>query len=99
MEWTNGVWTFGGESKRRIGHPAPYPLELPRRCIRLFSYVGDTVLDPFLGSGTTLIAALCQQRKAVGIEIDKSYCELAYKRIASCVELQQPELKLMEYIE
>ncbi|MCX7887517.1 MAG: site-specific DNA-methyltransferase, partial [Verrucomicrobiae bacterium] len=45
MEWTNGVWTFPGESKRRVGHPAPFPVELPRRCIKLFSYVGDTVLD------------------------------------------------------
>ena len=55
MEWTNGVWTFNGESAKRIGHPAPFPLELPTRCIKLFSYVGDTVLDPFLGSGTTLV--------------------------------------------
>ena len=51
MEWTNGLWTFPGESKKRIGHPAPFPIELPHRCIKLFSYVGDTVLDPFMGSG------------------------------------------------
>ncbi len=54
MEWTNGVWNFMGESKKRVGHPTPFPVELPRRCIKLFSFVGDTVLDPFLGSGSTL---------------------------------------------
>jgi site-specific DNA-methyltransferase (adenine-specific) len=51
LEWTNGVWTFNGESKKRIGHPAPFPVELPRRCMKMFSYVGDTVLDPFLSTG------------------------------------------------
>ena len=79
MEWTNGVWTFNGESKKRIGHPAPFPIELPRRCIKLFSFVDDTVLDPFLGSGTTLIAALQNSRKGVGIEVDYDYCQLAQK--------------------
>ena len=59
MDWTCGIWSFNGESKKRVGHPAPFPLELPRRCIQLFSYLGDRVLDPFLGSGTTLLA--CQQ--------------------------------------
>ncbi|MEM4540320.1 MAG: site-specific DNA-methyltransferase, partial [Archaeoglobaceae archaeon] len=56
IEWTNGLWSFPGENRKRIGHPAPFPLELPMRCIKLFSFVGDVVLDPFLGSGTTLIA-------------------------------------------
>lgn len=79
--WTNGLWTFNGESKKRIGHPAPFPIELPRRCIKLFSYVGDVVLDPFMGSGTTLIAAVLNKRKSIGIEIDKEYCGLAKKRI------------------
>ena len=73
MDWTNGVWTFNGESKKRIGHPAPYPRELPKRCIKLFSYVGDTVLDPFLGSGTTAVACKRLGRKFIGIEIDKKY--------------------------
>jgi len=81
MEWTNGLWTFSGESKKKIGHPAPFPLELPKRCIKLFSFVGDTVLDPFLGSGSTLIAAYLNNRIGIGIEIDKSYCELAKNRI------------------
>ncbi|MCX7040031.1 MAG: site-specific DNA-methyltransferase [Spirochaetes bacterium] len=81
MEWTNGLWTFNGESKKRTGHPAPFPLELPRRCIRLFSCIGDTVLDPFMGSGTTLAAAALAGRKAVGIEIEERSCELAKARL------------------
>ncbi len=82
MEWTNGVWVFNGESKKKIGHPAPFPIELPVRCVKLFSYVGDTVLDPFMGSGTTLIAAYKNGRKGVGIEVDETYCKLAKKRLA-----------------
>ncbi len=81
IEWTNGVWTFSGESKKRIGHPAPFPIELPRRCIRLFSYKEDTILDPFLGSGTTLISAYQEGRKAIGVEIDKNYINIAVDRL------------------
>ena len=81
IEWTNGVWNFNGESRSRVGHPAPFPMELPRRCIRLFSYVGDIVLDPFLGSGTTLIACLETKRAGIGVEINKNYCDLAIKRL------------------
>jgi site-specific DNA-methyltransferase (adenine-specific) len=85
MEWTNGLWTFNGESKKKIGHPAPFPVQLPTRAIKLFSYVGDTVLDPFLGSGTTLVAALLNNRKGIGIDIDEDYCELAKTRIEQAV--------------
>ena len=81
IEWTNGLWTFSGESRKRIGHPAPYPLELPKRCIKLFSYIGDTILDPFVGSGTTLISAYNLNRKAIGVEISKDYFYLAINRI------------------
>ncbi len=83
LEWTNGVWTFPGESKKRIGHPAPFPLELPRRCIRMFSYKGDVVLDPFVGSGTTLIAAFVEGRKGIGVELDNQYVDLAINRLTS----------------
>lgn len=86
MNWTNGLWTFNGESKKKIGHPAPFPLELPKRCVKLFSYVGDTVLDPFMGSGTTLLAAAMLGRKAVGVEVDKGYCKLAKTRMETAPE-------------
>lgn len=81
MEWTNGIWTFNGESKKRIGHPAPFPRELPRRCIKLFSFVGDSVLDPFLGSGTTALEACLNNRTGIGVDIDRKYCALAKQRI------------------
>lgn len=92
MQWTNGVWTFKGESKRKIGHPAPFPIELPRRCIKLFSFIGDTVLDPFLGSGTTLISSYLNNRKGVGIDIDKKYCDLAIKRLQIEAKINQSSL-------
>lgn len=90
IEWTNGLWTFSGESKKRIGHPAPYPLELPKRCIKLFSYVGDTILDPFVGSGTTLISACKLKRKAIGVEISQEYFNLAINRIEKeCFKIER----------
>lgn len=88
IEWTNGLWTFNGESKKKIGHPAPFPLELPKRCIKLFSYVDDLILDPFMGSGTTLIAAKNNNRKAIGIDVDKDYCDLAKNRIINETNLK-----------
>lgn len=92
MEWTNGVWNFSGESKKRVGHPAPFPVELPRRCIKLFSYVGDTILDPFLGSGSTLLACLKTGREGIGVDIDKNYCELAKRRLLTEGQINQLKL-------
>lgn len=81
IAWTNGLWTFNGENRFRVGHPAPFPVELPRRCIKMFSYVGDVVLDPFCGSGTTLLACIETGRIGIGIEICKEYCTLSVERI------------------
>ncbi|MGA2105043.1 MAG: site-specific DNA-methyltransferase [Methanoregula sp.] len=93
IEWTNGLWTFNGESKKKIGHPAPFPIELPKRCIQLFSYEGDTVLDPFLGSGSTLVATYLNERKGVGIDIDTHYCDIAVKRLINEAGLEKIALK------
>jgi site-specific DNA-methyltransferase (adenine-specific) len=93
MEWTNGLWTFNGEKKTRVGHPAPFPLELPKRCMQLFSFVDDTVLDPFLGSGSTLVAASLCNRKGIGIDIDEHYCELALTRLRKETDLELPPQK------
>jgi site-specific DNA-methyltransferase (adenine-specific) len=73
LAWTNGLWTFNGESAKRVGHPAPFPIELPRRCIKMFSFPGDKVVDPFAGSGTTLLIAEVLGRPAVGLDINSEY--------------------------
>lgn len=98
MDWTNGVWTFMGESKTRVGHPAPFPVELPRRCIKLFTFVGDTVLDPFLGSGSTLIACVMTNRKGIGVEIDKNYCEISKQRLLKEAQINQLRLEAVEVV-
>nr|WP_321352975.1 site-specific DNA-methyltransferase [uncultured Methanoregula sp.] len=90
--WTNGFWSFSGESKKRIGHPAPFPIELPRRCMKLFSFKGDTVLDPFLGSGSTLVACYKYNRKGIGIDIDPQYCRIALKRLENECGMGQTEI-------
>ena len=82
------MWSFNGESAKRIGHPAPFPKELPQRCIQLFSYRGDHVFDPFLGSGTTGVVAKDLNRRFSGVEIDGEYRKLAATRM----NLKQPEL-------
>lgn len=79
--WTKDLWTFNGESKKRVGHPAPFPVELPRRCIKLFSYTSDIILDPFLGSGTTLVACQLLGRMGIGIELSEEYCRRAAERL------------------
>ncbi len=81
IEWTKSIWTMNAESARRIGHPAPFPEELPYRLIQLYSFIGDIVLDPFMGSGTTAISALKTDRKFIGYDINKEYIDIADKRV------------------
>ena len=84
LEYTKSIWTFGAESAKKIGHPAPFPPELPRRCIKLYTFEGDVVLDPFMGSGTTAVAALECGRHFVGYETDSEYIVKAEARIRDC---------------
>lgn len=94
MAWTNGLWTFHGQKKKGAGgHPAAFPIELPMRCIKLFTYQGDMVLDPFVGSGSTLIAAYENNRKGIGIDIDKDYCDIAIKRLQELETKQSALIK------
>lgn len=82
MEATIDVWDIPPAHASRIGHPAPFPVQLPARLIQLYTYERDLVLDPFMGSGTTLLAAIEANRRAVGYDIDPAYVELARSRIA-----------------
>jgi len=83
LEWTKSIWTMNAESARKVGHPAPFPEELPHRLIQLYSFAGDIVLDPFMGSGTTAIAAVRSDRKFVGYDTSGIYIGLAMERIAN----------------
>lgn len=86
MEWTKSVWTMNPESAKKVGHPAPFPVELPYRLIQLYTFSGEVVLDPFMGSGSTAIAALNSGRKFVGYEVDPTYRQLAEARIAAALD-------------
>jgi site-specific DNA-methyltransferase (adenine-specific) len=81
LEFTKSVWEFPPESAERVGHPAPFPIELPYRCIQLYTFEGEVVLDPFCGVGTTCIAAVKTNRHFIGIDINPEYVEIARKRI------------------
>lgn len=81
LEWTKSVWTFPAVSAKKVGHPAPFPDELPHRLIQLFTFRGDVVLDPFVGSGTTCLAAMTDGRDYVGYDTNQDYVDLARQRI------------------
>ena len=83
INWTKSIWTFPAVNAKKIGHPAPFPIELPHRLINLYSYEEDVVLDPFCGSGTTCIAAIQNNLKYVAYDIKKEYVDLAEKRISN----------------
>jgi len=77
--WFRQIWNIPGASTKN--HPAPFPFELAYRLVRMFSFCRDTVLDPFCGTGTTMLAAMKSNRNSIGVEIDPEYCEMAFKRI------------------
>jgi site-specific DNA-methyltransferase (adenine-specific) len=90
LEYNKSVWDITAESARKIGHPAPFPLELPRRLIQLYTFAGEMVLDPFMGSGQTAIAALRSGRHFIGYEIDPQYVGLANQRIQEAIHADHP---------
>ena len=83
IDWTRSIWTFPAVNAKKIGHPAPFPVELPHRLINLYSYEGDVVLDPFAGSGSTAIAAIQNNRNYICYDIRQEYVDLAQSRIAN----------------
>ena len=90
MAATTSVWHIPAESARRVGHPAPFPVRLVERLIHLYTFAGDTVLDPFMGSGSTAVAALRTGRRFVGYEIDPAYVALCNERIANAMKIIEP---------
>lgn len=86
LELTKSVWQFSAESAKKIGHPAPFPIELPRRCIELYTYSDEIILDPFIGSGATAIAALSTRRRFIGYEINEQFVHLTEKRVSQWFE-------------
>src|SRR5215510_8401511 len=93
--WFQQFWTLTGASTRE--HPAPFPLELANRLVRMFSFYGDTVLDPFAGTGTTLVAAVQAGRDAIGVEVDPKYLKIATRRLHELSELfRSPEIEVVD---
>jgi site-specific DNA-methyltransferase (adenine-specific) len=88
LEFTKSVWTFQPESAEKLGHPAPFPIELPYRCIQLYTFGSEVVLDPFCGVGTTCIAAMKTGRHYVGIDVSPEYVKKAKKRIEEYAEVK-----------
>jgi site-specific DNA-methyltransferase (adenine-specific) len=101
MEWTKSIWTMNAESARRIGHPAPFPEELPNRLIQLYSFTNDIVFDPSMGSGTTAVVATKTKRNYIGYDINEGYIKLANNRIKNVIQesislFESNELELLE---
>jgi site-specific DNA-methyltransferase (adenine-specific) len=93
MDATLSIWEIPPESAKRVRHPAPFPIELAERVIELYSYEGDVVLDPFVGSGSTCVAAVVNNRNYVGFDISEEYCNLAKLRIENKGKLYMPTEK------
>ncbi len=96
MEATLDVWEIPAESATRVGHPAPFPVALVERCIQLFTYAGDVVLDPFMGSGTTAVAAVNTDRHYIGYDTDATYVRLARERVATMAPADGAERRTLK---
>lgn len=93
LEFTKSVWTFPAEPAHKVGHPAPFPVELPYRLVQLYTYEGEVVLDPFIGSGQTAIAAIKGNRHYVGYDVEEEYVKLSERRINEfLIEFKSPKL-------
>lgn len=93
LEFTKSIWTFSAEPATKVGHPAPFPVELPYRLIQLYTFEGEIILDPFMGSGQTGIAAIKAKRHYVGYDINEKYVRLAERRIRDfALEYNSPNL-------
>ncbi len=93
LEFTKSVWTFPAEPAHKVGHPAPFPVEIPYRLIQLYTYEGEVILDPFIGSGQTTIAAIKGNRHYEGYDIAEEYVKLSERRIKEfLIEFKSPKL-------
>ena len=86
LTFTKSIWDFPAESARKVGHPAPFPVELPYRCIQLYTFKGDVILDPFCGVGSTCLAAIKSKRHFVGYDISEEYAKIATRRTSEVLE-------------
>ena len=93
IEQTKSIWRFATERASRVNHPAPFPVELPRRCIEMYTFAGDVVFDPFNGSGTTCVAAKQSGRVFVGMDLSEEYCTIADERILNTEPALIPEVE------
>ena len=93
IEQTKSIWRFATERASRVNHPAPFPVELPRRCIEMYTFAGDVVFDPFNGSGTTCVAAKQSGRVFVGMDLSEEYCTIADERILNTDPALIPEVE------
>jgi site-specific DNA-methyltransferase (adenine-specific) len=96
LEFTKSVWTFSAEPATKVGHPAPFPVELPYRLIQLYTFEEEVILDPFMGSGQTAIAAIKTHRHYIGYETNQEYIELAQRRIKDFI-LNDSSYKQLEF--